>query len=171
MLDNAIRAANARATHAHNIGDTDAYTDASTDLASLRDMRLALSETDQTTEITFPVITICGSMRYYPLMLHAAEVYTANGYIIIMPFVQKGADRPGGNSPEFVAMLDRMHLVKIDMAGAILVVGRHRGESTTREIAYANASGKPVIELDGTLFRHDEGTSYCTSFPDHLHIS
>lgn len=46
MLDDAIRAANARATHAHNAGDDDAYTDASTDLASLRDMRLTLGETD-----------------------------------------------------------------------------------------------------------------------------
>lgn len=46
ILDNAIRAANARATEALHAGDNDAYTDASTDLASLRDMRLALNWTD-----------------------------------------------------------------------------------------------------------------------------
>jgi len=117
----------------------------------------------------FPVITICGSMRYYPLMLEAAERYTAEGYIVIMPFVQKGADRPGGNSPEFVAMLDRMHLVKIDMAEIILVVGEHRGESTTREIVYAKENDKQVIELPATLFAHDEGTSFCTNLPEHSH--
>jgi hypothetical protein len=117
----------------------------------------------------FKVVTICGSMRYYPLMLETAEVYTARGNIVLMPFVQKGADRPGGDSPEFIAMLDRMHFVKIDMAEAILVVGAHRGESTTREIAYANACGKPVMELDASLFPHDEGTSFCTKLPDHSH--
>lgn len=45
MLDNAIRDANNRASAALQAGDDDAYTDASTDLASLRDMRLALNET------------------------------------------------------------------------------------------------------------------------------
>jgi hypothetical protein len=46
MLDNAIRDANIRAGDAFAAGDDGAFTDASTDLASLRDMRLALGETD-----------------------------------------------------------------------------------------------------------------------------
>jgi hypothetical protein len=46
ILDNAIRDANNRASSAFRAGDEGAYTDASTDLASLRDMRLALNETD-----------------------------------------------------------------------------------------------------------------------------
>ena len=46
ILDNAIRDANIRADDAHRAGDDTAYADASTDLASLRDMRLALNETD-----------------------------------------------------------------------------------------------------------------------------
>lgn len=46
ILDNAIRAANARATNALAIDNAGAYADASTDLASLRDMRLALNETE-----------------------------------------------------------------------------------------------------------------------------
>lgn len=46
ILDNAIRDANIRATDAFRAGDNDAYTDASTDLAALRDMRLTLNETD-----------------------------------------------------------------------------------------------------------------------------
>lgn len=46
MLDSAIRAANIRATDALGAGDKGGYADASTDLASLRDMRLALGETD-----------------------------------------------------------------------------------------------------------------------------
>ena len=46
VLDDAIRSVNARATNALHTGDDGAYTDASTDLASLRDMRLALGETE-----------------------------------------------------------------------------------------------------------------------------
>lgn len=46
ILDNAIRDANIRANDAFYAGDDAAYADASTDLASLRDMRLALGETD-----------------------------------------------------------------------------------------------------------------------------
>lgn len=46
MLDAAIRDANYRATEAYYAGDQDAYTDASADLAALRDMRLSLRELD-----------------------------------------------------------------------------------------------------------------------------
>lgn len=47
VLDNAIRAANSRASAALEADDDAAYTDASTDLASLRGMRLALNELDE----------------------------------------------------------------------------------------------------------------------------
>jgi hypothetical protein len=46
ILDDAIRAADARAWAAFSEGDESAYADASTDLAELRAMRLALSEFD-----------------------------------------------------------------------------------------------------------------------------
>lgn len=84
----------------------------------------------------FPVITICGSMRYQGEMVEAAKVLTTNGYIVLMPFV---ADYIGslGRFSQRKEMLDRMHLAKIDMSVAIYVVGEHRGESTIREIQYA----------------------------------
>ena len=83
----------------------------------------------------FPVITICGSMRYQGEMSEAAKVLTTNGYIVLMPFV---ADYVGSkDADERKEMLDRMHLAKIDMSVAIYVVGDHRGESTIREIQYA----------------------------------
>ena len=43
-------------------------------------------------------------------------------------------------------MLDDMHLLKIDLAGEIFVinVGGYIGESTWREIAYAEKTGKKV---------------------------
>lgn len=42
--------------------------------------------------------------------------------------------------------LDELHLRKIDLADAILVVNRNGyiGESTAREILYARWTGKPV---------------------------
>ncbi|MBK9181464.1 MAG: hypothetical protein IPM45_18285 [Acidimicrobiales bacterium] len=48
------------------------------------------------------------------------------------------------------AMLDRLHLRKIDMADEVLVlnVGGYVGESTAREVAYAEAAGKPVRYLE-----------------------
>lgn len=46
--------------------------------------------------------------------------------------------------------LGALHLRKIDLADRILVVnpGGYVGESTSREIAYAHATGKPVSFTD-----------------------
>ena len=42
--------------------------------------------------------------------------------------------------------LDALHLRKIDLADRVLVVnpGGYVGESTSREIEYAHATGKPI---------------------------
>ena len=47
-------------------------------------------------------------------------------------------------------MLDDMHLRKIDLADEIFVinVGGYNGESTRREIAYAEKTGKKVRYLE-----------------------
>ncbi|WP_455712451.1 hypothetical protein [Streptomyces erythrochromogenes] len=46
--------------------------------------------------------------------------------------------------------LDALHRHKIDLADRVLVVnpGGYIGESTSREIAYAHATGKPVSFTD-----------------------
>lgn len=48
------------------------------------------------------------------------------------------------------SLLDELHLRKIDLADRVLVVnpGGYVGESTSREIAYARAAGKPVSFTD-----------------------
>jgi hypothetical protein len=48
------------------------------------------------------------------------------------------------------AALDALHLRKIDLADRVLVVnpGGYIGESTSREIAYAHATGKPISFTD-----------------------
>ncbi len=46
--------------------------------------------------------------------------------------------------------LDALHLHKIDLADRVLVVnpGGYIGESTSKEIAYAQATGKPISFTD-----------------------
>lgn len=88
---------------------------------------------------SFPVVTICGSMRYYARMLQAAAHWTEDGYIVLMPFtvVEETA--------EIKPLLDAMHFQKIRMSSSIIVVGEHIGESTSKEIAYAETLGKGVL--------------------------
>lgn len=88
----------------------------------------------------YPVITICGSMRYYKQMLDVAVQYSRDGFIVLMPFDTSYQD--GAVSDDTKIMLDDMHFRKIDMSVGIVVVGSHRGESTTREIEYAKGQGK-----------------------------
>ncbi|MGW5022806.1 hypothetical protein [Streptomyces cacaoi] len=47
-------------------------------------------------------------------------------------------------------MLDALHLRKIDLADRVLIVnpGGYIGESTSREIDYARATGKPISFTD-----------------------
>jgi Domain of unknown function (DUF4406) len=91
----------------------------------------------------FKVVTICGSMRYFQEMLVSASTLTAMGYIVLMPFVAiKPSDQENSDIKE---MLDKMHRSKIDMADIVMVVGSHRGTSTTLEIAYAEATNKSVV--------------------------
>jgi hypothetical protein len=90
----------------------------------------------------FPVITICGSMRYFAEMLTHARLMTRQGYIVLMPFdgVYAGG-MPGDSVKE---MLDRMHLAKIDMSAEVHVIGSHIGESTSAEIKYTESRSIPI---------------------------
>lgn len=90
----------------------------------------------------FEIVTICGSMRHYEQMLVLAQELTGDGYIVLMPFV---ADYVGDKPSDATkVMLDEMHLAKMGMSNAVYVVGMHRGESTKREIQWAEARSIPV---------------------------
>lgn len=95
--------------------------------------------------VDFPVMTICGSMRYYNQMLQAAQEYTANGWIVLMPFVSynNGQKIPGD---DFADMLTNMHIAKMAMSETIVVIGPHRGESTLAEMEWAKEHGLKIIE-------------------------
>ena len=96
------------------------------------------------------VITLCGSTRFKEQFLEQQKRLTLEGNIVISVglFGHSGDEevwKPGTKE-----MLDKMHLQKIDMADEIFVinVGGYIGESTRREIAHAEQTGKPVRYLE-----------------------
>jgi hypothetical protein len=86
-------------------------------------------------------------------MAAANRDLTFAGAIVLAPgvFVHAEArDADRSVTDEQKAALDALHLCKIDLADRVLVVnpGGYIGESTSREIAYARTSGKPVAFTD-----------------------
>ncbi|MFB7874278.1 hypothetical protein ACFC06_03430 [Nocardia sp. NPDC056064] len=87
------------------------------------------------------IVCICGSVRFADEMRKANRDLTFAGVIVVAP-----GEADEVVSAEQKALLDALHLRKIDLADRVLVVNPHGyiGESTRREIAYARATGKPV---------------------------
>ena len=91
------------------------------------------------------IVCICGSARFVDEMRAANRDLTFAGVIVVAP----------GETDELItneqkAALEALHLRKIDLADRVLVVnpGGYLGESTTREIAYARSTGKPISFTD-----------------------
>ena len=91
------------------------------------------------------IVCICGSTRFIDEMRAANRELTFAGVIVVAP---GEADQVVTNEQK--TLLDALHLRKIDLADRVLVVnpGGYLGESTSREIAYAHATGKPVSFTD-----------------------
>lgn len=98
----------------------------------------------------YKVITLCGNTRFKDEYLAAQKQLTLKGNIVISVglFGHSGDNEVWTEGRK--AMLDDMHLRKIDMADEIYVinVGGYIGESTRREIAYAKENGKTVRYLE-----------------------
>jgi len=99
------------------------------------------------------IVCICGSTRFADEMSAANRELTLAGVIVVAPGVfLRTEDRDADQviTHEQKAALDALHLRKIDLADRVLVVnpGGYVGESTSREIAYAHATGKPVSCTD-----------------------
>lgn len=97
-------------------------------------------------QTAFPVVTICGSMKFYARMLEVAAQLTTAGRIVLMPHDASLTGIENKTALEHGAMLDSMHRQKICMSGSIYVVntGGYIGESTRSEIAYAGGLGIPI---------------------------
>lgn len=91
------------------------------------------------------IVCICGSTRFAGEMRTANLDLTLAGVIVLAP-----GETDEVVTPEQKAVLDAIHLRKIDLADRVLVVnpGGYVGESTRREIAYARATGTPVSFTD-----------------------
>ncbi len=91
------------------------------------------------------IVCICGSTRFVDEMRAVNRDLTLAGAIVVAP---GEAGEPV--TDEQKTALDALHLRKIDLADRVLVVnpGGYIGESTSREIAYAHATGKPVSFTD-----------------------
>lgn len=100
------------------------------------------------------VVCLCGSTRFMQAFFDAGWAETLAGKIVLSIGVCKHAADHGGEAlgPEVVALLDELHLRKIDLADEILIlnVGGYIGESTGRELAYARAQNKPIRFLEET---------------------
>ncbi|WP_433008605.1 hypothetical protein [Kribbella sp. CA-294648] len=99
------------------------------------------------------IVCICGSARFLDEMQAANRELTLAGVIVVAPGVFPRAgdhEADGLISDEQKAALGALHMRKIDLADRVLVVnpGGYIGESTSREIAYARAAGKPISFTD-----------------------
>jgi len=98
----------------------------------------------------YKVITLCGSTKFKEQYLEAQKRLTLEGNIVISVglFGHSGDNEVWTEGTK--AMLDDMHLRKIDMADEIFVinVGGYVGESTRSEIEYARQNGKAVRYLE-----------------------
>jgi len=98
----------------------------------------------------FKVITLCGSTRFKEDFLEAQKRLTLEGNVVVTVglFGHSGDDVVWTEGVK--DMLDRQHLAKIDLADEIFVinVGGYIGDSTRREIAYAEFKGKSISHLE-----------------------
>ena len=99
------------------------------------------------------IVCICGSARFVDEMRAANRDLTFAGVIVVAPGVfLRAGDHEATEliTNEQKIALGALHLRKIDLADRVLVVnpGGYIGESTSREIAYARANGKPIAFTD-----------------------
>ena len=78
------------------------------------------------------------------------EIRAANRELTFAGVIVVASEADESPTPKQKGVLDALHLRKIDLADRVLVVnpGGYVGESTRREIAYAQAVGKPVAFTD-----------------------
>lgn len=91
------------------------------------------------------IVCICGSAQFLAEMRATNRDLTFAGVIVVAP-----SEADESPTPEQKDILDVLHLRNIDLADRVLIVnpGGYVGESTRREIVYAQAVGKPVTFTD-----------------------
>lgn len=112
-------------------------------------------------------IAICGSRRFKKEIRDFESKLTKAGVVVFSPYLHEGKDewdKLSSQYKKFVTLgLTHDHFYKIKMAEVIFVYNKdgYAGVSTTLEIGYAVALGKPIYALSDkdeelcrlTLFR------------------
>ena len=107
----------------------------------------------QSAEGEAKVITLCGSTRFEAEFAEVNQRLTMEGCVVISLGMFSLPDLPDydwtADSSDLTGRLGRVHFQKIRMADEVYIVdpGGYVGESTRREIAYAESLGKPVRYL------------------------
>lgn len=109
------------------------------------------------------IVCLCGSTRFWREFQRAGLAETLAGNIVLSIGAASGTDDEHfGNLPReeydrVKAMLDQLHLRKIDMADEVLILnpGGYIGESTGRELMYAVGQGKDIRLLEPIAPRPD----------------
>lgn len=90
------------------------------------------------------IVTMCGSMRFFPQMMQVAAELTLRGQIVIAPFAVVAPEKQSSREK---SLLDQLHFDKIRMSDVVVVVTDpegYYGESTAREIDFAIGRGMGV---------------------------
>jgi hypothetical protein len=95
------------------------------------------------------IVCLCGSTKFKDAFIEATRKETLKGKIVLSVGLFghiEGLDMSG----ETKKMLDELHLRKIDMADEVLFlnVNGYIGESTGRELEYAQMKGKTIMFLE-----------------------
>lgn len=97
------------------------------------------------------IVCLCGSTRFMQEFFEVGWQFTLEDYIVLSVGVCKskhhGAEALG---QDIADRLDKLHLRKIDLADEVFVINvdGYIGESTRKEIKYAQKMGKPVSYLE-----------------------
>jgi hypothetical protein len=105
------------------------------------------------------IVCICGSGRFLKEMHKVEERLTLEGKIVLMIGVNTKDVARTENLEKYKPMLDELHLRKIDLSDAVLIVAvnNYIGESTKREIEYATSKNKKIEYYTPTEEQEPEG--------------
>lgn len=92
------------------------------------------------------IITICGSLKFQKEMMEIAEKMSKQGNCVLTPVYPVSTDKSSYTEEE-IKTVGQMHFERIKLSDAILVVNvdNYIGNSTKREIEFAESLGKEVI--------------------------
>ncbi len=92
------------------------------------------------------IITVCGSLRFKKEIMEISEKMELRGSCMLPPIYPTKPDKDAYTEDEAL-MLDKMHIEKIKLSDAILVVNvdNYIGSSTKSEIEFAKSLNKEII--------------------------